>query len=80
MAEEFSNCRKPLKAAKKTKTDMDEDDLAFREKQKAGMITIEQLYPPDSSQVLDAKAQKDMADKMKGKSPLGGGIKKSGKK
>jgi hypothetical protein len=28
---------KPLKAAKKEKKDLDDDDLAFREKQKAGM-------------------------------------------
>lgn len=29
---------KPLKAPKKDKKDLDEDEVAFREKQKAGMI------------------------------------------
>jgi len=57
---------KPLKAPKKEKKDLDEDDLAFHEKQRA-----------------DAKANKDMADKAKGKGPMNTGqqgIKKSGKK
>ncbi|MCJ1325433.1 hypothetical protein MMC10_002096 [Thelotrema lepadinum] len=57
---------KPLKAAKKEKKDLDEDDLAFLEKKKA-----------------DAKANKDMAEKAKGKGPMNSGqqgIKKSGKK
>ncbi|MCJ1350557.1 MAG: Translation machinery-associated protein 7 [Icmadophila ericetorum] len=59
---------KPLKAPKKEKKELDEDEVAFREKQKA-----------------DAKAQKELADKVKsgGKGPLNvgqQGIKKSGKK
>jgi hypothetical protein len=29
---------KPLKSAKKEKKDLDEDDLAFKEKQRAGMF------------------------------------------
>ncbi|KAL8736967.1 MAG: hypothetical protein Q9181_002163 [Wetmoreana brouardii] len=57
---------KPLKAPKKEKKEMDEDDIAFKEKQKA-----------------DAKANKEMAEKAKGKGPMNAGsqgIKKSGKK
>jgi len=57
---------KPLKAPKKAAKELDEDDLAFREKQKA-----------------DAKANKEMAEKAKGKGPMNAGsqgIKKSGKK
>ncbi|KAL9128840.1 MAG: hypothetical protein Q9217_002566 [Psora testacea] len=57
---------KPLKTPKKEKKELDEDELAFREKQKA-----------------DAKAQKEMAEKAKGKGPMNAGqqgIKKSGKK
>ncbi|KAL8742673.1 MAG: hypothetical protein Q9190_004883 [Brigantiaea leucoxantha] len=57
---------KPLKAPKKEKKEMDEDELAFKKKQQA-----------------DAKAQKEMAEKAKGKGPLNAGqqgIKKSGKK
>ncbi|KAI4254148.1 MAG: hypothetical protein LQ352_003255 [Teloschistes flavicans] len=57
---------KPLKAPKKEKKEMDEDDLAFIEKQKAA-----------------AKANKEMAEKAKGKGPMNAGsqgIKKSGKK
>ncbi|KAL8753837.1 MAG: hypothetical protein Q9184_005302 [Pyrenodesmia sp. 2 TL-2023] len=54
---------KPLKAPKKEKKEMDEEDLAFQEKQKA--------------------ANKEMAEKAKGKGPMNAGsqgIKKSGKK
>ncbi|KAL8678539.1 MAG: hypothetical protein Q9224_001661 [Gallowayella concinna] len=57
---------KPLKAPKKEKKEVDEDDLAFQEKQKAA-----------------AKANKEMAEKAKGKGPMNAGsqgIKKSGKK
>jgi len=57
---------KPLKAPKKEKKEMDEEEMAFKEKQKAA-----------------AKAQKEMAEKAKGKGPLNAGqqgIKKSGKK
>ncbi|KAK3167398.1 Translation machinery-associated protein 7 [Lepraria neglecta] len=57
---------KPLKAPKKEKKEMDEDEVAFREKQRA-----------------DAKANKEMAEKAKGKGPMNAGqqgIKKSGKK
>ncbi|MCJ1385321.1 Translation machinery-associated protein 7 [Xylographa soralifera] len=57
---------KPLKAPKKEKKEMDDEEIAFKEKQKA-----------------DAKANKEMAEKAKGKGPLNAGqqgIKKSGKK
>ncbi|KAI9767696.1 MAG: Translation machinery-associated protein 7 [Candelina submexicana] len=57
---------KPLKAPKKANKELDEDEIAFREKQKA-----------------DAKANKEMAEKAKGKGPMNAGqqgIKKSGKK
>ncbi|KAI4095452.1 MAG: hypothetical protein LQ339_007232 [Xanthoria mediterranea] len=57
---------KPLKAPKKEKKEIDEDDKAFQEKQKAA-----------------AKANKEMAEKAKGKGPMNAGsqgIKKSGKK
>lgn len=57
---------KPLKAPKKAPKEMDEDDIAFAEKQKAA-----------------AKANKEMAEKAKGKGPMNTGaqgIKKSGKK
>ncbi|KAL9035593.1 MAG: hypothetical protein Q9214_006507 [Letrouitia sp. 1 TL-2023] len=57
---------KPLKAPKKEKKELDDEDVAFRKKQQA-----------------DAKAQKEMAEKAKGKGPMNAGqqgIKKSGKK
>ncbi|KAI4214402.1 MAG: hypothetical protein LQ351_003155 [Letrouitia transgressa] len=57
---------KPLKAPKKEKKELDEEDVAFKKKQQA-----------------DAKAQKEMAEKAKGKGPMNAGqqgIKKSGKK
>ena len=37
---------KPLKAAKKQQKEVDEDDVAFREKQKAGMDSAYTLYIP----------------------------------
>ncbi|MCJ1335208.1 Translation machinery-associated protein 7 [Bachmanniomyces sp. S44760] len=57
---------KPLRAPKKEKKELDEDELAHKEKLKA-----------------DAKANKEMAEKAKGKGPMNAGqqgIKKSGKK
>lgn len=83
---------KPLKAAKKDKKDLDEDDLAFKEKQRAGTlpskfaalselkILVANIFYSEST---EAKAKKDMLDKAKGKGPLNTGsqgIKKSGKK
>ena len=67
---------------------MDEDELAFREKQKAGKspkpraLTTSERTHADMS-CVDAKANKEMAEKAKGKGPLNAGqqgIKKSGKK
>ncbi|MCJ1468685.1 Translation machinery-associated protein 7 [Pseudocyphellaria aurata] len=63
---EIGGKAKPLKAPKKEKKELDEDDIAYHEKLKA-----------------DAKANKEMAEKAKGKGPLNAGqqgIKKSGKK
>ncbi|KAI4126497.1 MAG: hypothetical protein LQ338_003716 [Usnochroma carphineum] len=57
---------KPLKAPKKEKKELDEEDKAYLEKQRA-----------------DAKANKEMTEKAKGKGPMNAGsqgIKKSGKK
>ncbi|KAI0273853.1 translation machinery associated TMA7 [Gloeopeniophorella convolvens] len=55
---------KPLKAPKKEKREEDEEDAAFKAKKKA-----------------DAEALKAAKDKaLKGGAPVGGGIKKSGKK
>ncbi|KAL9122159.1 MAG: hypothetical protein Q9187_001288 [Circinaria calcarea] len=84
---------KPLKAPKKEKKELDEDELAFREKQKAGMRTLASSHDRAESQSLefttnslhvsDAKANKEMAEKAKGKGPMNAGqqgIKKSGKK
>lgn len=76
---------KPLKAPKKQKQELDEDDMAYKEKQKAGMSIT---YLPDilhrlTRLSLDAKANKEMAEKAKGKGPMNAGqqgIKKSGKK
>ncbi|KAI7975765.1 hypothetical protein EIK77_005515 [Talaromyces pinophilus] len=77
---------KPLKAAKKEKKELDEDDLAFKERQRAGGSKIREfivrhiLMNVDST---EAKAKKELMDKAKGKGPLNTGaqgIKKSGKK
>lgn len=70
---------------------MDEDDLAFKEKQRAGTADpcLTLFFPESSKEAefffieLDAKANKEMAEKAKGKGPLNAGqqgIKKSGKK
>ncbi|KAI4167845.1 MAG: hypothetical protein LQ343_006859 [Gyalolechia ehrenbergii] len=80
---------KPLKAPKKAPKEMDEDDLAFAEKQKAGTSNQElvplssSLSPPRFLLPFSAKANKEMAEKAKGKGPMNTGsqgIKKSGKK
>lgn len=55
---------KPLKAPKKKQQDLDEDEIAFREKQKADQ---------KARQEMASKAKK-------GGPLVGGGIKKSGKK
>lgn len=82
-----------MKAPKKEKKELDDDDIAFREKVKAGMVSSP--FPELRSTVgtvaliprlidaTDAKANKAMAEKAKGKGPLNAGqqgIKKSGKK
>ena len=67
---------------------MDEDEIAFKEKQKAGMwfssfILTCRTVPDLFFMTADAKANKEMAEKAKGKGPLNAGqqgIKKSGKK
>lgn len=77
---------KPLKAAKKDKKDLDEDDMAYLEKKKAGKSSA--CVGPDTMARLtclcngiDEKARAEMAKKAQGKGPLAsGGIKKSGKK
>ncbi|KAJ2990340.1 hypothetical protein NUW58_g3001 [Xylaria curta] len=75
---------KPLKAAKKQQKDLDEDDIAFREKQKAGKAIPTRrlsILIQEADKRQDAKARADMATKAAGKGPLTtGGIKKSGKK
>ncbi|KAI9871366.1 MAG: hypothetical protein M1830_002983 [Pleopsidium flavum] len=80
---------KPLKAPKKEKKEVDEEDLAFREKQKAGIerSRLEEASGLATNELtvrgIDAKANKDMAEKAKGKGPMNAGqqgIKKSGKK
>lgn len=75
---------KPLKAPKKQQKNIDEDDLAFHEKQKAGKASSTyrpSLYFKMLTSDKDAKARAEMAAKAAGKGPLAsGGIKKSGKK
>ena len=83
---------KPLKAPKKEKKELDEDDLAYKAKLKAGMGNLLRAtgitnIPGKNTGLIcsstDAKANKDMAEKAKGKGPMNGGqqgIKKSGKK
>jgi Translation machinery associated TMA7 len=75
---------KPLKAPKKDKKDLDDDDKAFLEKKRAGMgFSITDNKRPQTDKCADEKARQEMADKAKGKGPLNTGtqgIKKSGKK
>ena len=63
---------------------MDEDEIAFQAKQRAGNLQNEDLCrEAKTDPFLDAKANKEMAEKAKGKGPLNAGqqgIKKSGKK
>ncbi len=81
---------------------MDEEDIAFQEKQKAGMLFLPSHFPllprlaslwqlqgkccseADGELFISAaKANKEMAEKAKGKGPMNAGsqgIKKSGKK
>lgn len=73
-----------MKAPKKApKGEMDEEDLAFKEKQRAGSFLAQIMNTPDWSSI-DAKAKAELAAKAKGsKGPLNTGaqgIKKSGKK
>lgn len=78
---------KPLKAPKKEKKEVDEDDKAFQEKQKAGQSKTSsertwKIQHADNYHTA-AKANKEMAEKAKGKGPMNAGsqgIKKSGKK
>ena len=57
--------KKPLKAAKKQRDELDDEDLAFKQKQKEEQKALQQK-------------QKELSGK---KGPMGGtGIKKSGKK
>jgi len=75
---------KPLKAPKKApKGEMDEEDVAFKEKQRAGMFNGCPTWSTLNWK-LDAKAKAELAAKAKGsKGPLNTGsqgIKKSGKK
>ena len=58
---------------------MDDDELAFKEKQKAGQSSVDDLLPNPTLTFSDAKAQKDMAEKAKG-GTFGAGLKKSGGK
>lgn len=76
---------KPLKAPRKEKKDLDDDEIAFREKQKAGKCSLLRFFCIWLLLMysLDAKAKKELMDKAKGKGPLNTGnqgIKKSGKK
>ena len=66
---------------------MDDEEIAFKDKQKAGMRVLIPSFTTLSTSTLtnlvDAKANKEMAEKAKGKGPLNAGqqgIKKSGKK
>jgi hypothetical protein len=74
-----------LKAAKKEKKELDEDEIAYQAKLRAGMV-YRTLHPLAINLTLhiDAKAKKDMMEAAKGKKgPLNTGqqgIKKSGKK
>ena len=74
---------KPLKAPKKEKKEMDEDEIAHKAKQQAGKYSLsDPLSTLEALTLLDAKARKDMAESAKGKGPLntgGQGIKHSGK-
>lgn len=77
---------KPLKAAKKEKKDLDEDELAFKEKQRAGeyYTPSKRVTPSNPHFIADAAAKKALLESTKGKKgPLNTGqqgIKKSGKK
>lgn len=76
---------KPLKSAKKEKKELDEDELAYKEKLRAGMFSCNRhRLAIILTRRIDAKAKKDMMDAAKGKKgPLNTGqqgIKKSGKK
>lgn len=80
---------KPLKQPKKEKKELDDEDLAFKAKQKAG----KELFNGSGGYkagvdaccacaLLDAEAKKSLAEKAKGKGPMNTGsqgIKKSGK-
>lgn len=80
-----------MKAPKKKSNDLDEDDLAFLEKKRAGTNMSDSLnsqdwtgtHSADKRLPTDEKARKELASKAGGKGPLntgGQGIKKSGKK
>lgn len=75
---------KPLKAPKKEKKELDDEELAYKEKQKAGALPLRAISTTElTGSCVDAKANKEMAEKAKGKGPLNAGqqgIKKSGKK
>ncbi|KAF3937992.1 hypothetical protein ABW19_dt0206692 [Dactylella cylindrospora] len=78
---------KPLKAPKKEKRDLDEDDIAFKNKQKAGMAweCFRNCHPygervrTDEKTAVEAAERKAMAEQAK-KGGFGAGLKKSGKK
>lgn len=80
-----------MKSAKKDKKELDEDEIAFKEKQKAGMsryhyqsLLLSWILADGFLIISDAKAKKELMEAAKGKKgPLNTGnqgIKKSGKK
>jgi hypothetical protein len=76
---------KPLKAPKKApKAELDDEDKAFQEKQKAGVYSVPMHVKVILIIKTDAKAKAELAAKASGKKgPLNTGsqgIKKSGKK
>ncbi|KTG33084.1 hypothetical protein cypCar_00011843 [Cyprinus carpio] len=66
--------KKPLKAPKKQSKDMDDEDMAFKQKQKEEQKAMEQLKAKAAGKGPLSRRHKAT------KQSTGGGIKKSGKK
>ena len=61
---------KPLKAPKKDKKDLDEEDLAFKERQKKGSFPAHHPQSHPNTGFSEAAERKALAEKAKGKGPL----------
>ncbi|XP_026316343.1 translation machinery-associated protein 7 homolog isoform X1 [Hyposmocoma kahamanoa] len=73
--------KKPLKQPKKDSKELDEDDVALKQKLKEQQKALQSHITSQADEVIRRKGKKEAKAKAAQKGPLvSGGIKKSGKK